>query len=199
MPVLCLKQAKAVSEPIVCARESWATAGTPYGAPGGPPQRYLVLSNGPEILSEKTFQPSGWANLYWGAIPFPGKKIRLRAYVDHLIDPKGTLDGIDIRLCVATRGGGGAKITRLVWTLANTPPDQPKQYVEAGRTVAYAHLAQKWQNAMQGPPIPVADESSAGEVAGVDMTLKRSPENQHYGDLVAELDIAAWRIRAAAS
>jgi hypothetical protein len=197
--LMIAQQAHRSTDAINCSEKFWSTVGVPYSEPGGPPQRYLVLSNGPEQLGDDT-TPAGadHVNLYWGKIPFEGTDLRMRVYLDHLIYSKSQLDNLDIRFCMGVRDGQGipVKVVRRVSVFVNTPPDQPRQYIDPGQKLALAHLGQNWPTVYTGAPIPVPDDSQAGDVADVGMTLSQSPENKQYGNLVAELDLKADRALA---
>ncbi len=184
------QQAIRTTTPIDVPKFAWTEAGVPYDQPGGPPQRHLVLSNGPEQIGAWCF-PNGAtrANLYWGAIAFEGTSLRLRVYIDHLIDPAGPIDDVDIRFGLGIKGGG-VRIVRRVSTLAYTPPNEPRQYIDPGQKLAFAHLAQRWQTSST-KVVPVPEESESGDVSDFRMKLQRQPEHRHYGNLVGEIDLLA--------
>jgi len=183
------------TQPIDCPEKKWATAGVPYDEPGGPPRRYLVLSNGPEIIADWSMPDTvDHVNLYWGKIPFDGQDLRLRIYMDHLIDPKSKLDSLDIRFCMGIRDGDGSQISvaRCVSTFAVTPENEPRQYIDPGQKLPLAHLSQKWQTTLpSGSTVLVPNDTDPGDVAGIGMTLKQHPNNLQYGNLIAELDLHA--------
>ena len=182
-----------INLPIECPEKKWVYAGIPNEKLTGISPRVLILSNGPEFISDSAIPaPADHVNLYWGKIPFEGKDLKLRILIDHLIDPKSSLDNLDIRFCCGVRNGGASKvkIVRRVSTIAVTPASEPRQYINPGQGLAAAHLGQKWQiNLSRGQTIDVPDDSLDGDVANIGLTLKQHPEHLQYGNLVAEVDL----------
>ena len=113
--------------PIGCPEKKWFYAAPQNETHTGVSPRVLVLSNGPEFISDAAFPPTAnHINLYWGKIPFEGKELKLRILLDHLIDSKSTLDNLDIRFCCGVKDGGDSlvKIIRRVSTIAKTSATQ---------------------------------------------------------------------------
>ena len=195
LSLIALQAIRQSTVPIDCVEKKWAKAGVPYGDPKGPPQRYLILSNGPEFMSEYSVPAKvDHVNLYWGKIPFESQDLKLRVYIDHFIDAQSTLDNLDIRFCMGIRNGGGSpvQIVRRVTTVARPPENEPHQYIDPGQDLSFAHLSQKWQASLAaGKTILIPDDSDPGDVADIGVTLKQRPENLQYGNVIAELDLHA--------
>ncbi len=184
------------SVPLDCPEFHWASAHVPYDEPGGPPRRYLVLSNGPENIADVYIPPGAdHVNVYWGAIPFEGTDLRLRLDICNIFDLKAKMDRAEIRFCTGIRGVAagaptGVHIVRDVSTIG-TGPAGPYEYIDPGKMQALAHLGQKWQTSMPpGATIDVPDESQAGDVAGLGVTMVKT-ETGRFGNLIAELDLKA--------
>ncbi len=162
------------------------------GEPIAGEPRNLVLSNGPEILQDWIFSPSRpWSNLYWGRIPFEGSSLKLRLYVYHLLDPKAKFDSLEVEVCMGVENGADkpVRVVRNVFTRLNPPEDDPKQYVVPGRSLAIAHLSNRY--AEEGPKPVIPSLTAGGDVLGLGLRLQREPAHRQFQALVGELDLEA--------